>query len=830
MIRLRLPDFLLAFRSVPGFVRNSGFPPELIVSKRLKGAQQDVLCGLSKPFAGSVLLAIFLLGGVALAQAPAPAPEQPPASSLTNAPALADPPLPPLGGAAPPEPTPIPLLRTSEMAFPAADTRTENEPLVSIGRPVGHANYGEDGNRRAAQLRSMPPERFTFDRALLRDVLRFLAESAGIPYIGIPEHSLAAQRLVTFKMTASPFTALESLARQNDIKIAYEDGVWFMRLRDANLERIRKTEDANELVGVIYHLKYDPADRVDFRPNAMGGISGAAANSSGIAGNAAPTTPNMPLQNSQRVFESKAPRIVNEIRIMVGLQPLQYNSDGTVTDPDVRSSTEAQRALLPSSDGVAAPQAAAGGGGAAAAAAAAGGTNAQGGSLLPVYVPPQRPQVIYNSDSNLLWVVATRKQQKWVADYLVRVDKPQDLIAIEVKFFETRKNPKTDFGINWENTLGTGITVKGSASVSPSGNTTDRSTTTSTRQTGTDLADPANPIPPYDFSHTLSTAVTETAIPYSAVLSLDQVGVTLQAFAQDRDSSLVQYPRVLTINNREVAITASENTPVNAGVSQTQSGSTATQTGTLGYLPTGTQINILPKKVGTGQIALTVAITISQIIRYEQINLGTGLNPYPVTTQRVYNAALQVDSGYTLAVGGLEKASDRNSVGGVPILKDIPGLGYLFKNKSKERDKSNLIIFITPYLISDPSRTPGISETPDAVIPIRPGVPPPAPNFTPDGGLLGGEAAVASALAWLEFQLQYFTQVNAEARDDSRSIGELRSVIERARTLTQFLQAQIGVSGDMAESSDEADSLLVSLNKILAKALEDQFQIKQGFP
>lgn len=795
------------------------------------------MCGLSKPFVGSVFLAIFLLGGAALAQAPSPAPEQPPAGSLTNVPALADPPLPPLGGAAPPEPTPAPLPRTSsEVAFPEDDTRMENEPLVSIGRPVSHANYGRDGNRRAEQLRSMPPERFSFDRALLRDVLRFLAESAGIPYIGIPEHSSVAQRLVTFNMTASPFSALESLARQNDIKIAYEDGVWFMRLRDVNFERIRKAEDANELVGVIYHLKYDPADRVDFRPNIGGGISGMAANSSGIAGNVAPTTPNMPLQNSQRVFESKAPRIVNEVRIMVGLKPLQYNADGTVTDPDASVGQEIQRSFLPSSDGgiaLPAPQAGSadgGGGGRAAAADAAADAIAQGGSVFPVYVPPQRPQVIYNSDSNLLWVVATRKQQKWVADYLVSVDKPQDLIAIEVKFFETRKNPKTDFGINWENTLGTGVTVKGSASVSPTGNTTRQNTTTSASQTGTDGRDPGIPIPPYDFSRTLSTAVTETAIPYSAVLSLDQVGVTLQAFAQDRDSSLVQYPRVLTINNREVAITASENTPVNAGVSQTQSGSTATQTGTLGYLPTGTQINILPKKVGTGQIALTVAITISQIIRYEQINLGTGLNPYPVTTQRVYNAALQVDSGYTLAVGGLEKASDRNAVGGVPVLKDIPGLGYLFKNKSKERDKSNLIIFITPYLISDPSRTPGISETPEAVIPVRPGVPPPAPNFTPDGGLLGGEAAVASALAWLEFQLQYFTQINAEARDDSRSISELRGVIERARTLTQFLQAQIGVSDAMAESSEEADSLLVSLNKILARALEDQFQIKQGFP
>ena len=239
--------------------------------------------------------------------------------------------------------------------------------------------------------------------------------------------------------------------------------------------------------------------------------------------------------------------------------------------------------------------------------------------------------------------------------------------------------------------------------------------------------------------------------------------------------------------------------------------------------------------VGKGQIALTVAITISQIVRYELINLGTGLNPYPVTTQRVYNAALQVDSGYTLAVGGLEKTADAKTIGGIPVLKDIPGLGYLFKNKGRSRDRSNLIIFITPYLVSDPAQTPGISEHPEAVIPLRPGTPPPAPNFTPDGALLGGDAAVPGALEWLKFQLQYFSQTNAEGRDDRRSISQLRGVIERARDLSQILQAQIAegqgyAPASLVDSSAEADSLLLALNKILSKAQLDEFQLREGLP
>ena len=109
-----------------------------------------------------------------------------------------------------------------------------------FGRPVAKVDYGSGGNLRASQMRSMPPQSFTFDRSTLRDVLRLLAEDAGIPYIGIPEHSPKAQRLVTFKMTASPFAALEAVCRQNDIKLSFQDGVWFMGVGDANLERARK--------------------------------------------------------------------------------------------------------------------------------------------------------------------------------------------------------------------------------------------------------------------------------------------------------------------------------------------------------------------------------------------------------------------------------------------------------------------------------------------------------------------------------------------------------------------------------------------------------------
>jgi type II secretory pathway component GspD/PulD (secretin) len=767
--------------------------------------------------------------------------------------------------AAIPDPTPTPSASPSSpsVAYQQTSASTANEPVVTTGRPVARLSYGEEGNRKAAQLRSMPLERFTFDRALLRDVLRFLAEAAGIPYVSIPENSPQAQQLVTFRMTASPFAALESVARQYSIQMFFEEGVWSLRLPDTKklrqerLQRILTKESDNELIGVMYQLRHDSLDRVDFRSdlqgqqgsgggqggaNANAGTGSSATGSSAGVGSVAPQAPTLPLQNSQKVFARSIPRVVNDIRAIVGLPPLVMDKNGNVSEDKTaaggaivdadRLRSVAEMAVDQESSQATAEGSASNPSGTM---GSAGGGLDQPNSLNPLYIPPERPQVVYNSDLNFIWVVATRKQQKWVAEYLSKVDKPQDLIAIEVKFLETKKNPQVDIGINWQNTFGTGLTIGGQASV---GSTNPLGSLSFARQNGTNAG---TLIPTFDGSGAFAGYDTVAPglinnnftsasgqIPYSAILSLNQFSATLQAFMQDRDTSIVQYPRVLTLNNREVAITSAENTPLNVGTSTAVSatGTSGTTVGQLGYLPTGTQINILPKVIDKNQIAMTVAITVSSVIGEIPINLGTGSNLYPVTSGRVYNASLQVDSGYTLAVGGLEKVDDSNVVGGIPVLKDIPGVGYLFKNKNKRRNKVNLIIFITPYLIGDPAKTPGISETPQAIVPMRPGLPPEAPTFTPDGRLAGGEAATSRAIAWLEFQLQYFRQVNLEAMMTADSIRKLRDVIGVARALVADLQLTAGLppyDPDTTAGGNalRAEELLAELNRALAYAQEN---------
>jgi len=459
------------------------------------------------------------------------------------------------------------------------------------------------------------------------------------------------------------------------------------------------------------------------------------------------------------------------------------------------------------------------------------------------------PQVIYNTDNNTLWIVATKQQHEWIADYLLAVDKQQALIAIEVKFFETTKNPSKEFGINWKGTMhpdpinGDGG-MKFTASnikASPSGSIdymTGKSYGASAGTAGTNpsigsggpniqggAVDPGTGANLDGWAATKGATLTAGA-PYSAVLTATDMQLALQAFMSDDKTSMVQYPRVLTVNNREVAITSAENTPINKGVSQTSaSGSAPQNVGTLGYLPVGTQINILPKAIGADQVALAVAITISDILRYDSLNLGTGFNLYPVTSARIFNASLQVHSGYTLAVGGLETTGDARIDNGIPVLQDIPGVGQFFKSKTRTRKKKNLIIFITPTVIVNLKETRGISETPESVIPVRPNDPTP-PAFTPDGQLVGGKDAIPAAFAWFDFQIKWFKQINKENRTDHETIKQLRAVISSARMLVSNIanmqeNADPVRAQELSSHEQRAMATLTELNRILAYAQDN---------
>jgi type II secretory pathway component GspD/PulD (secretin) len=653
-------------------------------------------------------------------------------------------------------------------------------PVQRILVPLGEPDTEE--TRLADALRAQPAKDYEFNRAALRDVLRFLAQDAGISYVSVPEIGAVENNLVTFSLHASPFRALEIIAKANGVALFYEDGVWYLR-----------PYNDKELIGRTYKIKYNTQEEVKYDGD---GSTSPSASTSGLGGtqSGSGTTPDLGLSltGKTNVFKVDPKQLIDDIKALLGIPTTGL--EGSV----------AKEASVDNAGDLAAPR-------------SVGGAGAPDGGGKTAAGTTGGPQVIWNSDSNTLYVVATRQQHQWVEGYLNSMDRPQPLIAVEVKFFETTKDPRKQLGVNWDGTLGNGITFNGSANVSTSGALNIDQKNDHQSQYGVLPADDTSGA--YNYNQNNKTTTVTASTPYSAVLSLEQVSLTIQALLSDRNTSTVSYPRALTRNNREVVIRSVINQPVLASTSSVTPGVGGTTTASVSYLPIGTIINVLPKTMTDGSVQLNVAITISSIVGEQPIQ-G---NLYPIATTRVYNAALQVDSGYTLAIGGIEEASDKWLRNGVPFLKDIPLLGEAFKSNDRTRSKKNLMFFITPTVLGTHTHV-GVAEKPESTLPVPPSEPAP-PAFAPDGQLAGGEPALQSAIAWLTWQERYYREFIRENRTDRHTIERINAIISTCELLlTQvenFRQIGVASSARLDAQFAEIDRLRASFLDILRKAKKD---------
>ena len=303
-----------------------------------------------------------------------------------------------------------------------------------------------------------------------------------------------------------------------------------------------------------------------------------------------------------------------------------------------------------------------------------------------------------------------------------------------------------------------------------------------------------------------------------AILSADEVSLTLRAFRTDQETTSVSYPRVVTMNNREVVINSVVNQPVLSSATTTNSGVGGTNTQQIEYLPVGTIINVLPKIMADKEVQMLVAITVSDIVGSESI----GGNVYPIVSSRIYTAPLRVESGYTVAIAGLDEARDSRTEQRLPVLGKIPGLKHLFGDYDRRRNKKNLMIFITPTILE--SKSHGLEERVKAEVPITHDDPvQSAPQIYPDGELAGGLDSLGDAVQWADRENRRLEQVLKESRDDKETYREIR----RLKALCDSLLSWIDTTGP--NYPGHVDKLSVhkwSLARIAQRAMK--MQIKYG--
>lgn len=170
-------------------------------------------------------------------------------------------------------------------------------------------------------------------------------------------------------------------------------------------------------------------------------------------------------------------------------------------------------------------------------------------------------------------------------------------------------------------------------------------------------------------------------------------------------------PRVTVVNNEEATIAVATREPF---VSQTvvQGDNTSTTADNVEFVDVGVTLSVTPNITNDDYIMMEIKPTVSTAGDSLELESGDGSGStftrtvVPVVTEQEVETKVLVKSGKTIVLGGLIQDAESVNIRKVPLLGDIPWIGAAFRNKSDDFKKTELVIFITPQIIS-----PDISST-----------------------------------------------------------------------------------------------------------------------
>ncbi len=296
------------------------------------------------------------------------------------------------------------------------------------------------------------------------------------------------------------------------------------------------------------------------------------------------------------------------------------------------------------------------------------------------------PQI--DERTNTMFYRETRSNIDNIRKVLLQIDKPTRQVMIEARLVEVTADPVQAYGINWAGTVGSASAPKtitygnpiASGSPVPGGNVPTG---------GFGLGNPNN----NNFFGSLGQLIPGQF----AILSVPQFSATLAALNEDADAEFLANPRVVTADNQQAKIEVIRNQPVPQLNFNEQ-----TATAVFGGFQDKTFGNTLivrPSINKDNYITLAVKPEISNKVGDFHFTFNGADVTSPIIDKRTLDSNVLIRSGDTLALGGLISDQAAKARTKVPVLGDIPVLGYAFQSHDNERHKRNLLIFVTPTII-----------------------------------------------------------------------------------------------------------------------------------
>lgn len=331
----------------------------------------------------------------------------------------------------------------------------------------------------------------------------------------------------------------------------------------------------------------------------------------------------------------------------------------------------------------------------------------------------RRSHVLADSRTSQLIVVATDPELSAVNNLVKDLDKPTRQVLIETKLVEVASTPSTAKGVNWSGTLasqnvsfGNGVLQSGSSSTTTAPGTSQSQnfgshTITSTPQYSTTTTLTSSPQPsilPGGLSFNTLSGLT----PAIGFLNADGVQAVIGFLNSTYDAQTLSTPRVVTLDNEPAMISVTRQFPVINVTASTPGVSSGSST--ISYSNIGTTLIVTPRITANDDIWLKVIPDVSSYFATVSKVIAGQTYQADEFDSRHIETQVMIPDGTTLVMGGLVEDNPTASYTQVPVLGNIPVLGWAFKSENVTMDKENLVIFITPTIVKDSDFQPANTD------------------------------------------------------------------------------------------------------------------------
>jgi general secretion pathway protein D len=284
--------------------------------------------------------------------------------------------------------------------------------------------------------------------------------------------------------------------------------------------------------------------------------------------------------------------------------------------------------------------------------------------------------------SNTLIVTASEPVYNNIRSVIEKLDVRRPQIFVEALIVEVTADKAAEFGVQWQNLTG----------INKSGSNIIGGTNFGSVASGNNIITASGNIATVGQGLNIGIVRGETTIP--GVGTILNLGMLAHALETDTNANILSAPNLMTLDNEEAKIVVGQNVPFITGqYAQTGSGTTPTPFQTIERKDVGLTLKIKPQIMQGGTVKLQIYQEVSSVVPAATTDAGF------ITNKRSIESNILVDENQIVVLGGLIQDSVNDVQSKTPLLGDIPILGNLFRYETRQHTKTNLMVFIRPYIM-----------------------------------------------------------------------------------------------------------------------------------